>query len=427
MILKNKIYYFFFLSIIFYYGLDNHFGFHLELTNSYSVLTMKLKDNIYLASLIVGTSIFVMIFLFLLLTKEKGIKILSVFVVTIILFSVIDNSKSIKNLKDFDYAKTAEFNKPKLVFVFDEASGVGGFESNSKEGQIFDESLRQLSKENGLQLYEKIYTYYKATTRSLTSLLNFKKIDNFEDYLDNKMSFFSHYTLKENKFFDTHKSVAVHQSVHMNFCDHKNVTKCKDFHPFEKKNYIQGFKDTKFSKLVNAWKLNGSITSLFAWRTLRQFNLIDVNLSPQGEKGSLVNLFDQVLLDLNSKKYDLIFVHTLVPHKPYGFNQKCNYDGKKSLGNYRGTISIEDHSYRHNIERTCLIRLLDVFFKQLEVKNINFDKILFLSDHGSRNQRDNYESNHNVLFILKDKSLDNILIKEKKFSQDEFKKIFLYN
>ena len=90
-------------------------------------------------------------------------------------------------------------------------------------------------------------------------------------------------------------------------------------------------------------------------------------------------------------------------------------------------VTEEDKTTITEISKSQNIRLLDVFFKQLEVKNINFDKILFLSDHGSRNQRDNYESNHNVLFILKDKSLDNILIKEKKFSQDEFKKIFLYN
>lgn len=424
-ILQNKFYYFFFLSIIFYFGFDNHFGLHLELTNSYSILTIKLKDNIYLASLIVGAVIFILILSFLLLTKEKGVKILSVFLATIILFSIYDDSKSINNLKDYDNAEKRIFNEPKLIFVFDEASGIGGFESSSKEGKIFDEKLRNLSKKYELHLYENIYTHYKATTRSLTSLLNFKKIDNFDNYLDAKLTFFSHYTLKENKFFDMHKSIAVHQSVHMNFCDHSSVLKCKDFHPFEKKTYIEGFKDTKLTKLVNAWKLDGSITSLFFWRAFRQFNLIDVNLSPQGEKGALVNLFDQILFDLESKKFDLVFVHTLVPHKPYGFNKNCQYDGKKSLGNFKGSMKIEEHNYRHNIDRTCLISFLDVFFEKLNNKKISFDKILFLSDHGSRNKKTNYESNHNVLFFFKDKSLKKQTIKTKKFSQDEFKKIFL--
>ena len=149
-----------------------------------------------------------------------------------------------------------------------------------------------------------------------------------------------------------------------------------------------------------------------------------MNLSPQGEKGSLVDLFDKVLFDLETKKYDLVFVHTLVPHKPYGFNKNCQYDGKKSLGNYKGSMRIEEHNYRHNIDRTCLISFLDIFFKKLDNKKISFDKVLFLSDHGSRNKRTDYESNHNVLFFFKDDSLKSQIIKRKKFSQDEFKKIF---
>ena len=144
--MQNKLYYFFFLSIIFYFGFDNHFGLHLELTNSYSILTIKLKDNIYLASLIVGAVIFILILSFLLITKEKGVKILSVFLATIILYSIYDDSKSIKNLKDYDNAGKRIFEKPKLIFVFDEASGIGGFESSSKEGKIYEEKLRNLSK-----------------------------------------------------------------------------------------------------------------------------------------------------------------------------------------------------------------------------------------------------------------------------------------
>ena len=87
-------------------------------------------------------------------------------------------------------------------------------------------------------------------------------------------------------------------------------------------------------------------------------------------------------------------------------------------------MRIEEHNYRHNIDRTCLISFLDIFFKKLDNKKISFDKVLFLSDHGSRNKRTDYESNHNVLFFFKDDSLKSQIIKRKKFSQDEFKKIF---
>ena len=56
---------------------------------------------------------------------------------------------------------------------------------------------------------------------------------------------------------------------------------------------------------------------------LRQFNLIDVTLSPQGEKASFVSTLSFVADDIKKKKYDLIFGHFLVPHKPYGFNENC--------------------------------------------------------------------------------------------------------
>ena len=64
-------------------------------------------------------------------------------------------------------------------------------------------------------------------------------------------------------------------------------------------------------------------------------NIITVHTAQDVCKGgnadSLVDLFDKVLFDLETKKYDLVFVHTLVPHKPYGFNKNCQYDGKKSI------------------------------------------------------------------------------------------------
>ena len=50
-----------------------------------------------------------------------------------------------------------------------------------------------------------------------------------------------------------------------------------------------------------------------------------------------------------SKKYDLIFVHILVPHKPYGFNEVCKYDVQRSNLNYymNEKDEIKPVSYTH--------------------------------------------------------------------------------
>ena len=45
------------------------------------------------------------------------------------------------------------------------------------------------------------------------------------------------------------------------------------------------------------------------------------------------SLFNSLKADIISKKYDFIFIHTLVPHRPYGFDAECNYDGSLSLTN----------------------------------------------------------------------------------------------
>ena len=196
----------------------------------------------------------------------------------------------------------------------------------------------------------------------------------------------------------------------------------KGFNPFKKKSYLDGFKDNKFTILINAWKLDGSITALFVWRILRQFELIDVTLSPQGEKASFPSLLQNILIDIKSKKYDLIFAHTLVPHKPYGFNEECQYDGKKSLGNYNNSLSIEKHTLYHNIDRTCTIQFIDGFLSNLKNQNISYNTIYFLSDHGSRNIMTNPNSSLNSVFFIKDNFSNYLEIKSKKITQEEFKK-----
>ena len=86
------------------------------------------------------------------------------------------------------------------------------------------------------------------------------------------------------------------------------------------------------------------------------------------------------------KKYDLIFVHTLVPHRPYGFDNKCNYDGSLSLTNRY--FSIAKMIKQHNIERKCTFFYLDIFLKGLTDNNsIDSINLTILSDHGSRIQR----------------------------------------
>ena len=97
----------------------------------------------------------------------------------------------------------------------------------------------------------------------------------------------------------------------------------------------------------------------------------------------------------------MIFVHTLVPHKPYGFNDSCNYDGKLSLRNT--FFSANKQVSQHNMERLCVLFFLDNFLQNLK-KNNNLENInlTLMSDHGARISSDK-DSSLSVIYAYKDK------------------------
>ena len=111
-----------------------------------------------------------------------------------------------------------------------------------------------------------------------------------------------------------------------------------------------------------------------------------------------------------SKKFDLIFMHLLVPHKPYGFNSKCGYDAK--LSNLNIFLTEEEHIKQHNIERNCVIKFMDSFFNLPQ--SLSDYRIIILSDHGSRITNQNISS-LSTIFAFKD-------YKNKFSSEDNAKK-----
>jgi len=411
-----------FCSLVILFGLDNHLSLHRELTNSTTQLALKF-GGIYYLSLLLLITIFFIILIINYFLKDNGIKIFSIFTLTILVLSLINNNKSIDNIHDFEKEITSKDNKSTVVLLMDEMSGIGSFESQSEYGKKFDKLLKNIAQKNNLILYSNIYSQFKSTIDSIGSLLNFSTETNKKNLsqIESKNFHYSN-SLKKNKLFDNFKSISVYQSIHINYCNHNSVMKCKGFNPFKKKNYLNSFKDNKLTLLINAWKYDGSITALFVWRILRQFELIDVILTPQGEKASFPDLLQNILLDIKSNKYDLVFAHTLVPHKPYGFSEKCQYDGKKSLGNYNNSLSIEKHTLYHNIDRICVIKFVDKFLNKLKNQNVNHNTIYFLSDHGSRNVMANPDSSLNSVFFIKNNFSNYLEIKNKKNLQEEFKK-----
>lgn len=424
---KNyKNFFCFILSIIIFYALDSNLSLHRELTFDKSFLTTIFK-NIYISSILLVFFIFFFIFITLRKLNENGSKIFLIVIISLMIFNIIDNSQSTQKLNNFKTKTSKEDNLPVVIIIMDEMSGINSFESKTDKGKIFDENSIKFAKKNNMIIYENIYSKYIQSIDSISSFFNFSEDTDLKNLYTNKNKFHEVFSLDKNKLFDLFNDIAVFQTSYINYCENINVKKCETFNPFDKKKYINGFKDNSFTHLINGWKHSGSISSLFIWRLLREYDLIDSSLSPNGEKASFVFLLDKIFNDVISKQFDLIVAHTLVPHKPYGFSEDCSYEGKRSLRNYSNFFSIEQKTFFHNIDRICVIYFIDNFLKKLKENEINYKKIIFLSDHGSRNLPNNRESALKNFLAIKEQNGSYKNIIKESFLQNEIKKYIINN
>ena len=413
--IKPKIIYFW-LSLITFFCFDQNLSLWSPFKNGFSILNF---DSPYLNSSFFAIVSIIFLYLFFLLIKTNVLKILFSSILVIFLFNIFDISKNYTNFPNADLIKNKQMaqrnlNK-KIVLIFDEMSGFNHIDSNVDNGKIINQKIKEYFKKNNFDIYENAYALFRDTDQSLSSALNFIKtkkeyininIDKEVHFLKKSNNYFVTNELMQNKFFDldNHKNIIVNQSMFINYCNHPKVIICNQFDPFDKDlTFINGFKNTKISKYISAYRNNGSIFSYLFWRVASQVGLVDTFLDPDGEKASIRFIFDQIFKDiLMNKETSLFFSHILVPHIPYAFNSKCEYDGSKTINYNR--ISSKKKKIQHNLEKSCLIKYLDEFF--LKIKKIgefeNFEIIIF-SDHDSRIEPfDNIRNN--VIFLHKEKN-----------------------
>ena len=337
---------------------------------------------VYVPAFLVLISIFLLIFLIIFkLESHNSIKILLATTLTLIFFNIIDNTKHHNQIKFFEKQSIKKFENSKIILIFDEMSGMNSLASKSPEGKIVNQNFIKLFDKYNFNYYPNIFSISDNTVGSLSSLINFKtKLteDNIKKFSSPSKNYFSEYNIKQNNLFDKHKSVSVIQNMHINFCNNSNVTKCYQYNPLNLE--IINADIDPLSKIISSWSLNGSIVAKLIWRVFKQFGLITSILEPEGEKKFIKEIFNYTLNEINSKKYDLIFLHILVPHIPYGFNKKCEYNVK--ISNFNTYLNQEAKIKQHNIERNCLINFIDKFLNKIDF--IDNHKIFIMSDHGSR-------------------------------------------
>mgnify|MGYP001310446104 CR=1 FL=1 len=385
------------LSLVTFYSIDQNLG----LWNFSQGFTFINTFTHFLRAAYFSLIVIIFLNLIFFLLKQNAIKISLSFILAIFIFNIIDNSKNYSNFPKVDLSHNKQqitqktLNK-KVVLIFDEMSGLDSLDANVENGDYVNQYILDFFLQNKFNIYSKAFSLFKNTDQSLSSVFNFIKSeqDYFkinkkkkEHFIKKSSNYFIVKNLTDNKFFDIkqNKNIVVQQSMYINFCDHPKVIVCNQFNPFNKNlTFLNGFKNTKLSKYISLYRNNGTIISRVIWRFFLEIRIIDSLLDPIGEKASIKYIFNQLFEDIqNNKDSSLFFSHILVPHIPYGFNKDCNYDGDKAID--YNSMSFDQKSIQHNLEKYCSIKYLEEFFENLkkisEFKNL---EIIIFSDHDSR-------------------------------------------
>ncbi len=407
-----------FFCFVITYGIDNHLGLYNGLIAPY-IDDLKFFKIIYIPAAILLIIIFLInLFLLKYFKDEKKIfTIIFVFIFTLFIFNIFDSSKSFKKIPNVSEATGLKYASSDLILILDEMSGLNSLESKTFSGKEFVNLAENFFKKNNFEYYPNAYSISDNSISAITSMVNFKKSFNKKDrkkYIKKSKNYFIEFDLIESKLFEKFESISVFQNMHINYCQLPNVIKCHQFNPFNSDEFLIGFKDNFFTKYFSIWSLNGSVFGKFFWRLGKQIRLSDSLIEPEGQKASIIKTFKDIKYDVSSNKFDLIFVHILFPHIPFGLEKNCKYSGK--LSNMNNFFSKDKKVELHNIERKCVLIFLDQFMKKL--KNINNLRIILLSDHGSRiyNKPD---SSNSIIFATKNITNDNFIKNNIKISSQE--------
>lgn len=422
------------IALLFVYSIDQNIG--LWTTSSKIIAIINISN--YVKSLIFLIIFLIISLVLILVLKKNGIKIFFSITLTVFFLNILDTNRNFSNFPDINTENIFEIKKKiqnqKLILILDEMSGINSKDSDHISGKRAKQNLLELFKKNNFNIYTNIFSVYHNTKRSVPSTLNFittenqyKKLNkkNRYLYLEKSNNYFQSFNLTKNSFFDRNyiEKIIVYQSMYLNYCNHSKVFKCYQFNPFDKNiEFLNGFRAGFLTKTFSAYKNNASASSNIIWRLLRHIDIIDSVLEPDGQKASFKHILNKISKSVENKNADLIFAHILVPHVPYAFNNKCEYEGIRGT-NYN-SINIDQKREQHNLERICVAFYLDYFFNLLKKKKLFDDlEITIFSDHDSRITTD--ELGSSVIFFKKNKNSNSFkVISELSTSNDIFKKNF---
>ncbi|HBF13427.1 MAG TPA: hypothetical protein DDW49_08615 [Deltaproteobacteria bacterium] len=300
-----------------------------------------------------------------------------------------------------------------LYFILDEHIGLDGMPQKMAGTAEMRQKLADFYLNYGFTLFPKAYSNYYATEDSLPNTLNGTYSVVHQEFYDKRKG---KRFLSENKLFTTFKEkgydIHVYAPDHIDFCN-DFVSKCYRYN----KNSPYAIFGTDFPWYEKSWIL----TSLYLQTNslIRDLNKYTGNFAWMPKRTGAIQVIPDLFGELNEdlKKDNgrtLYFMHILMPHSPYVYDDKCRVKPFNQWMNrveFTGGVpknTPEGHAERlrsYYAQIDCLNTFLAKTLEGLKREGLFDDVTLIVhGDHGSRIVL-NYESYREYADKISDEDL----------------------
>lgn len=298
---------------------------------------------------------------------------------------------------------------PVINIILDEHVGIDAIPTNLPGGVKLQKQLTQFYKSNGFELYPNAYSHYARTYNSIPNLVNFIPQAKNALYFPNGIK---HLVLKQNTALQLLSkqgyAIDIFQPYYINFCKGKdiNLESCYTYPvyslPYEKelkmprkshliyltKSFL--YRSTIYQMVVVAYSY--SIRPMLAYFSIDapRFSFAQTQIAPLAVPATFEQLTKAIVAHPNGRAF---FVHILMPHYTYIYNQYCQAD--PDVNNWLENHDVgppgnspDRRRFRYGLyegQLRCDYKLLGNLFDRLKQAGVYDKSIIIISgDHSSR-------------------------------------------
>lgn len=292
---------------------------------------------------------------------------------------------------------------PYIEIILDEHIGIDGLARLENSDHEFSKKLVNDYIEKGFRVYGDAYSRDYQTLSSFASFLNFHPLKQVKTYIGKEKGINSIIT---NKLFEeitkSGYQINVLQSTFLSLCvkkDNINLKTCRTYNHAAPVPYPYAKLTEKSAVILNNvfsfippidffLKYKNKIWSMLHLPTSNTQGLVEASTATY-----VVSYPELMDLAKNVEQGNAYFVHLLMPHYPYVFDENCQYVGNRGK---KASTYIE--------QVKCTQKMMDEFLRVL-AKNPNAKKsiVVIHGDHGTRmpTPRDNKKYSFTTENIIK--------------------------